>query len=52
MRAVGQEVYEISPVGDSYLLKSDFDYTERGFHVSLASSLRFSKDGTPERFES
>ena len=44
---VGQETYEIS--GDT--LHANFDYTERGSHVTLTATLRTASDFTPIDFE-
>src|SRR5262249_59982472 len=46
---IGTERYEIARDGASLSLHSDFDYTDRGGRVRLATTLRLKPDLTPEQ---
>ena len=49
-KPIGYERYEIARIGDSLQLTSDFDFTDRGGRVQLASTLRTAADFTPIHF--
>src|SRR5579872_515540 len=49
-KPIGYERYEIGRDGDALLLTSDFDFTDRGGRVQLASTLRTKADFTPIHF--
>ncbi|HJS73848.1 MAG TPA: hypothetical protein VJ921_06135, partial [Vicinamibacteria bacterium] len=49
---LGQERYSLSRDGSDLLLTADFDFTDRGGRVQLATSLRMASDLSPKRFES
>jgi imidazolonepropionase-like amidohydrolase len=46
---IGTESYDIARDGASLMLRSDFDYTDRGGRVRLATTLRLKADLTPEQ---
>jgi imidazolonepropionase-like amidohydrolase len=46
---IGTERYEVARDGASLALRSDFDYTDRGGRVRLATTLRLKPDLTPEQ---
>ena len=47
---IGYERYDIAKDGDALQLTSDFDFTDRGGRVQLASTLRTKADFTPIHF--
>jgi imidazolonepropionase-like amidohydrolase len=49
-KPIGYERYEIAREGDALQLTSDFDFTDRGGRVQLASTLRMKADYTPIHF--
>src|SRR5438093_531206 len=49
-KPIGTEKYEIVRDGDTLLLTSDFDFTDRGGRVQLAATLRTKPDLTPIHF--
>ncbi len=49
-KPIGYERYEIARTADSLQLTSDFDFTDRGGRVQLASTLRTAADFTPIHF--
>jgi imidazolonepropionase-like amidohydrolase len=49
-KPIGYERYEIARDGDALQLTSDFDFTDRGGRVQLASTLRTKPDYTPLHF--
>jgi imidazolonepropionase-like amidohydrolase len=49
---LGQERYSLVREDSDLLLTSDFDFTDRGGRVQLATSLRMGSDLSPRRFES
>src|SRR5256714_15136539 len=48
---IGEESYELRREGDSTLLRSTFEFTDRMTKVALAATLSTRRDLTPERFE-
>jgi imidazolonepropionase-like amidohydrolase len=48
---LGEESYEIRREGDSLVVHSTLEFTDRMTKVSLAATLRARQDLTPERFE-
>ncbi len=50
-QAIGQETYEIRRAGDSFAVKMDFKFTDRGSPVPLAAAFRGAADLTPQAFE-
>jgi imidazolonepropionase-like amidohydrolase len=50
-QAIGEESYEVSRDGDSLVIKSTFQFTDRGSRVPLEATLRTRQDLTPERYE-
>jgi len=50
-KPIGYERYEIARDGDALTLTSDFDFTDRGGRVQLASTLRTKADFTPLSFK-
>jgi imidazolonepropionase-like amidohydrolase len=48
---IGVEHYRIARDGDGLVLTSDFDFTDRGGRVQLATTLVMKSDLTPRRFE-
>jgi imidazolonepropionase-like amidohydrolase len=50
-KPIGYERYEIARAGDALTLTSDFDFTDRGGRVQLASTLRTKADFTPLSFK-
>src|SRR5215208_1513334 len=49
-KPIGYERYDITRDGDTLLLTSDFDFTDRGGNVHLAATLQTQADYTPLRF--
>jgi imidazolonepropionase-like amidohydrolase len=49
-KPIGYERYEVARHGDALELTSDFDFTDRGGRVQLASTLRTASDFTPIHF--
>jgi len=47
----GVETYRIARQGESLVLSSEFQYSDRGAQVSLAGTLRMRADYTPEELE-
>jgi len=47
---IGEESYTITPDGNSLVVKSSFQFVDRGTPVPLSAELRAAKDLTPERF--
>jgi hypothetical protein len=47
---IGEETYAIARDGDSLVIKSTFEFTDRGSKVPLRAELRTGRDLTPERF--
>jgi imidazolonepropionase-like amidohydrolase len=50
-KPIGYERYEVTRDGDNLALTSDFDFTDRGGRVQLASTLRTKTDFTPLSFK-
>jgi imidazolonepropionase-like amidohydrolase len=50
-KPIGYERYEIAKDGDALTLTSDFDFTDRGGRVQLASTLQTKTDFTPISFK-
>jgi imidazolonepropionase-like amidohydrolase len=50
-KPIGYERYEIARDGDVLTLTSDFDFTDRGGRVQMASTLRTKADFTPLSFK-
>jgi imidazolonepropionase-like amidohydrolase len=50
-RALGEETFEITRDGDSILLQSNYERSDRGTKIPLTATLRMRRDFTPERFE-
>src|SRR5262249_43684152 len=50
-KAIGDELYSISPDGDGVALSSDFDFTDRGGRVQLRATVRTKRDYTPVAFK-
>jgi imidazolonepropionase-like amidohydrolase len=50
-KPIGYERYEITRDGDALTLSSDFDFTDRGGRVQLATTLRTKADFTPTVFK-
>jgi len=50
-KPIGYERYEIARDGDALSLTSDFDFTDRGGRVQMASTLRTKADFTPLSFK-
>ena len=50
-KPIGYERYEIARDGDALTLTSDFDFTDRGGRVQMASTLRTKADFTPLSFK-
>jgi imidazolonepropionase-like amidohydrolase len=48
---IGEESYEISRSGDSLVVKSKFEFTDRGTPVPISATLHAKTDLTPESFE-
>ena len=48
---VGYERYEVSRDGEDRVLKSEFDFTDRGGRVQLAATLRMGPDWAPRWFQ-
>jgi len=48
---IGAETYEISRDGDSFTVKMDFKFTDRGSPVPMNAAFRSSQDLTPQAFE-
>jgi imidazolonepropionase-like amidohydrolase len=48
---IGEESYQISPDGKSFVLKSNFEFTDRSNKVPLVATLRIAEDLTPESFD-
>ena len=48
---IGEESYEVKREGDSMLLSSTFEFTDRMTKVALSATLSARRDLTPERFE-
>jgi imidazolonepropionase-like amidohydrolase len=50
--AIGEETYEIAPTSDKgFLMKSSFEYSDRGTKRPLTAMLRVNQDLTPVSFE-
>jgi len=49
-QAIGEESYEIKRDGDSLVISSRFEFTDRGSHVPLSATLRTRQDLTPQNF--
>ena len=47
---IGEESYELSRDGDSLVINSKFEFTDRHSRVPLTATLRTRQDLTPERF--
>ena len=47
---IGEETYTITREGDSLLVKSNFEFTDRGRRVPLTATLKTRQDLTPESF--
>src|ERR1700724_3373912 len=47
---IGEETYTITRDGESLLVKSTFEFTDRGRKVPLSAELRVAQDLTPEKF--
>ena len=47
---IGEETYNITRDGDSLVVKSTFEFTDRGSKVPLTAELRTAQDLTPESF--
>jgi imidazolonepropionase-like amidohydrolase len=50
-RQVGQEQYQLARDRGDLVLRSTFDYTERGFHILAAGTLRTRDDFAPIHFD-
>jgi imidazolonepropionase-like amidohydrolase len=50
-QAIGEESYEVARDGDSLVIKSTFQFTDRGNRVPLEATLQTKQDLTPERYE-
>src|SRR3954467_12702790 len=50
-KPIGYERYEVGRAGDTLTLTSDFDFTDRGGRVQLATTLRTRADYTPLSFK-
>ena len=50
-QAIGEETYEIRRDGDSFAVKMDFKFTDRGAPVPLTTTFRSAQDLTPQAFE-
>ena len=50
-KPIGYERYELARDGDALTLTSDFDFTDRGGRVQLASTLHAKTDFTPVSFK-
>src|SRR5262245_60962646 len=48
---IGYERYEVTRAGDTLVLSSDLDFTDRGGRIQLASTLAMRRDLTPIDFE-
>ncbi len=51
MQPIGTETYEVSRDGDSVVLTSTFEFSDRGTKVPLSATLRAKADLTPTHFE-
>src|SRR5258705_8359136 len=49
-QAIGEETYTITRDGDSLVVKSTFEFTDRGSRVPLTAELRTGPDLTPQTF--
>ena len=47
---IGEETYTITRVGDSLVINSNFEFTDRGRKVPLTATLKTRQDLTPESF--
>jgi imidazolonepropionase-like amidohydrolase len=47
---IGQETYAVTRDGDSLVVESKFEFTDRGSKVPLSATLRTGQDLTPQRF--
>jgi len=47
---IGEETYTITRVGDSLVINSNFEFTDRGRKVPLSATLKTRQDLTPESF--
>ena len=47
---IGQETYTITRAGDSLVIDSKFEFTDRGSKVPLTATLKTRQDLTPESF--
>jgi imidazolonepropionase-like amidohydrolase len=50
-QAIGEETYEIRREGESFAVKMDFKFTDRGRAVPLAATFRSTLEYTPQAFE-
>src|ERR1043166_585912 len=50
-KPIGVESYTVTRDGDSLVVRSNFEFTDRGTRVPLAATLRARQDLTPESFE-
>src|SRR5689334_20291859 len=47
---IGEESYTVTRDNDSLLVKSTFEFTDRGTRVPLSAELRTAQDLTPQKF--
>src|SRR4029077_20794344 len=47
---IGEETYTITRMGDSLIINSNFEFTDRGRKVPLSATLKTRQDLTPESF--
>ncbi|HWW75150.1 MAG TPA: hypothetical protein VNZ44_07135, partial [Pyrinomonadaceae bacterium] len=50
-QAIGVESYTVTRDGDSLVVRSNFEFTDRGTRVPLSATLRARQDLTPQSFE-
>lgn len=50
-QAIGEESYSVKENGDSFVVHSDFEFTDRSTKVPLTASLHLGRDLTPQSFE-
>jgi imidazolonepropionase-like amidohydrolase len=50
-QAIGEETYEIRREGESFAVKMDFKFTDRGRAVPLSATFRSTLEYTPQAFE-
>jgi len=48
---IGEETYTVTRDGDSLVVSSTFEFTDRGTKVPLSAELRAAQDLTPENFK-